>query len=40
MATRKRITKPKTDKKIFARTAAKIKKINIAPKIMRGGTRL
>lgn len=28
------------DHKIFSRTAASTKKINIAPKIMRGGTRL
>lgn len=28
------------DKKVFKRTAAKTKKINLAPKVMRGGTRL
>lgn len=28
------------DKKVFSRTAAKSKKINIAPKIFRGGIRL
>lgn len=28
------------DKKIFQRTAAKSKKMNIAPKIFRGGIRL
>lgn len=28
------------DKKIFKRTANKSKKINIAPKLMRGGIRL
>lgn len=28
------------DKRIFGRTAAKSKKINIAPKIFRGGIRL
>lgn len=28
------------DKKIFRNTAAKTKKINVAPKIMRGGIRL
>lgn len=33
-------TKPKTDKKIFHATAGKTKKINIAPKTMRGGIRL
>lgn len=31
---------PKKDKKIFRRTAAKSKKININPKIFRGGIRL
>lgn len=30
----------KPDKKIFRRTAAKSKKINIDPKIYRGGIRL
>lgn len=30
----------KRDQKKFARTAKKVKKINIAPKIMRGGIRL
>ena len=33
-------TKPKTDKKIFRRTAEKTKKINVSPKVMRGGIRL
>lgn len=28
------------DKKVFSRTAVKSKKINIAPKIFRGGIRL
>jgi hypothetical protein len=28
------------DKRVFIRTAAKSKKINIAPKIFRGGIRL
>lgn len=28
------------DKRIFARTARTTKKINVRPKIMRGGTRL
>ena len=28
------------DKKVFSRTAATSKKINIAPKIFRGGIRL
>ena len=29
-----------TDKNVFKRTAASTKKCNIAPKTMRGGTRL
>lgn len=33
-------TRTANDHKIFARTAAGTKKINIAPKVMRGGTRL
>lgn len=37
----KRETMPKkTDKQVFKRTAVQTKKINIAPKVMRGGTRL
>lgn len=32
--------KPSTDKQVFRRTAVQTKKINIAPKVMRGGTRL
>lgn len=32
--------KKKRDVKVFKRTAAKSKKINIAPKIFRGGIRL
>lgn len=28
------------DKRVFTRTAAKSKKINIAPKLFRGGIRL
>ena len=30
----------KKDQKRFSRTAKKVKKINIAPKVMRGGIRL
>lgn len=30
----------RTDKRVFSRTAAKSKKVNIAPKIFRGGIRL
>ncbi len=33
-------TKPKLDNMIFRRTAARSKKINIDPKIFRGGIRL
>lgn len=36
----RRRANPRIDKKIFARTAIKTKKINVAPKISRGGTRL
>lgn len=32
--------KKRRDKKVFTRTASKSKKINIAPKIFRGGIRL
>uniref|UniRef100_A0AAU8AXZ3 DNA binding protein n=1 Tax=Dulem virus 116 TaxID=3145593 RepID=A0AAU8AXZ3_9VIRU len=39
MANRKPTPKS-TDKKIFRRTASKAKKININPKIFRGGIRL
>lgn len=37
---RKINTNRRKDSKIFKRTAASTKKINIAPKVMRGGTRL
>ena len=33
-------TVKKVDKKIFKRTAASTKKVNVAPKVMRGGIRL
>lgn len=36
---RKKMVK-RVDSKVFKRTAAKSKKININPKIMRGGIRL
>lgn len=36
---RKKMKKSK-DRKIFSHTANKTKKINIAPKVMRGGIRL
>lgn len=39
MAHRARM-RPKRDKKVFRHTAVKSKKINIDPKIYRGGIRL
>lgn len=39
MARRKMMSR-KTDKKVFRRTAAKAKKVNINPSPMRGGIRL
>lgn len=32
--------KSRKDKRVFTQTAAKVKKINVAPKIARGGIRL
>lgn len=32
--------KPSVDAKIFSRTARQTKKINVSPKVMRGGIRL
>lgn len=37
---RKRVRNKKKDSRIFSRTAAKSKKININPTIYRGGIRL
>ena len=37
---KRKVMKQAKDKKIFRRTAVKTKKINIAPKVMRGGIRL
>lgn len=37
---RKRIKNRRKDKRIFSRTAARSKKINIDPTIYRGGIRL
>ena len=34
------VTKPITDSRIFKRTAVKTKKINVSPKVSRGGIRL
>lgn len=36
----RKIVSKKTDKKVFRRTAAKSKKVNINPSPMRGGIRL
>lgn len=33
-------TRPKNDRKVFKRTAASTKTVNVKPKVMRGGTRL
>lgn len=37
---RRKPMKARKDKKIFRRTAVKSKKINLAPRVMRGGIRL
>lgn len=37
---RKAMRKRKRDRKVFVQTANKTKKMNIAPKVMRGGIRL
>lgn len=37
---KRRSMKPRKDKKIFRKTAVKSKKINLAPRVMRGGIRL
>lgn len=37
---RRPIQNGRRDKKVFKRTANSIKKINLAPKVMRGGVRL
>lgn len=37
---KRRIRNVRKDKRIFARTAEKAKKINLAPRVMRGGIRL
>lgn len=37
---KKRVRSVRKDKRIFTRTAEKSKKINLAPRIMRGGIRL
>ena len=37
---RKPIESPALDQRIFMRTARRVKKINVAPKVQRGGIRL
>lgn len=37
---KRKMMRAKTDKKVFTRTAAKSKAINLGAKIFRGGTRL
>lgn len=37
---RRKVMRRAKDRKVFRRTAVKTKKVNIAPKIMRGGIRL
>lgn len=33
-------TRPRNDRKVFKRTAASTKKVNVKPKVMRGGIRM
>lgn len=37
---KRKVMRPRRDKKVFRRTAVKTKKINLAPRVMRGGIRL
>lgn len=37
---KRKVMRAAKDRKVFRRTAVKTKKINIAPKVMRGGIRL
>lgn len=37
---RRKSMKPKKDKKVYTQTANKVKKVNVAPRISRGGIRL
>lgn len=39
MAKRRKLSRGK-DKRVYTQTAQKVKKINIAPKVARGGIRL
>lgn len=36
----RRTTRKKTDNRVFTHTAMKTKKINVQPKVSRGGTQL
>lgn len=40
MVKKRRPTKRRVDRKVFRRTAVKSKKINLAPRVMRGGISL
>lgn len=40
MANKREHMKAKKDKKVFTQTAKKMKKINVSPKLSRGGIRL
>lgn len=40
MANRRRVRNVRKDQRIFSRTAKSAKKINLAPRVMRGGIRL
>lgn len=37
---RRKVMRSGKDRKVFRRTAVKTKKVNISPKVMRGGIRL
>lgn len=37
---KRKVRKPKADRRAFARTAQKSKDINLKPRVMRGGIRL
>lgn len=37
---KRKAMKPRKDKKIFTQTANHVKKINVSPKLSRGGIRL
>lgn len=37
---KRKVMKSRKDRKVFRKTAVKSKRINLAPKVMRGGIRL